>query len=185
MLEVVVPFLAFPLGVSSHVFLFRAVIGFLPGGGTTRRSDSGTLRECMWHTAKWRGTCPWTTPTQAHLRSHITNLQFVQAHRRDGRSSSYSASLGEDDRGIRCLVRHDSETRSISSMHTYSSWSGVGTLAPALVQHSCVEVWSPRHDFGSVLLSVRLQSRHRGYSAPGSGACIMHTTSTVPCSSSL
>ena len=45
----------------------------------------------------------------------------------------------------------------------------------------CVEVWSPRHDFGSVLLSVRLQSRHWGYSAPGSGACIMHT----PCSSSL
>ena len=74
---------------------------------------------------------------------------------------------------------------SISSMHTYSSWSGVGTLAPALVQHSCVEVWSPRHDFGSVLLSVRLQSRHRGYSAPGSGAGIMHTTSTDPCSSSL
>ena len=39
-------------------------------------------------------------------------------------------------------------------MHTYSSWSGVGTLAPALVQHSCVEVWSPRHDFGSVLFST-------------------------------
>ena len=35
-----VPFLAFPLGVSSHVFLFPAVFGFLPGGGTTRRSDS-------------------------------------------------------------------------------------------------------------------------------------------------
>ena len=35
-----VPFLAFPLSVSSHVFLFPAVFGFLLGGDTTRRSDS-------------------------------------------------------------------------------------------------------------------------------------------------
>ena len=36
----IVPFLAFPLGVSPHVFLFPAVFGFLPGGGTACRSDS-------------------------------------------------------------------------------------------------------------------------------------------------
>ena len=65
----------------------------------------------------------------------------MQAHRRDGRLCSYPALPGEDDRGIRGKVRHDSETRSIRSTHTYSSWCGVGMLAPTVVQHSCVEVW--------------------------------------------
>ena len=52
-------------------------------------SRLGTLREKRWHTAKWRGTSPWTkTPPQAQLRSHFTNHQFVQAHRRYGRSCS-------------------------------------------------------------------------------------------------